>query len=837
MTSMSYDRPEDVYDAIRKLERELEQLKAWANVTIPQGKINPGALGGILGPSKGGTGFAGNSQGIHLLINGSGGTVNQGDVVILNAGTAQQFTTSTTEGDTLVVGVADETIAPGAFGRVRIIGYQAIVNVTGVVSTGDYLIQSTTAGVAISAGADTVEGAFGIAQTASAGPGAGTISAFIFPPHPQGGGIGYTDVGILSDGQQHQWVDMPAAETELLGSANYRVTVPLFSTFRARILASVQAAGASTPAFLVLKYSLDAGMNWEYLDHVSGPFLEIDSTGDLVGDWVELDPTAQDDVLLAIFGEDGDATEDPIFTELHIQLEHSTGGVAVAGGADLVTALATYYGQGNGLPPKDNPDDPPDDEFDLGSLDPKWTAVSGSSGTVNLFETGTVSKFDAATKDGFLLLQVGPASGQIVELRQDYTLPDGASIILAVNPAIGDGGQSIANNELRIGLSINDDDAGWEHSEEDAIFLDVNTNAWRVLSFGAGSGIGHSASDVGPVPTGRVYFRIHRSGTTIFYFYSLDGAAWAPLGNRTRSATATNVWIFAVCQATQSTPVPITAIDWIRLGGAEVEPWAGASGVAGISGQPVVTYEASSAFNNELVRPQLANYSLETPPATPDALDDEFDDDSFDTGQWTVVNDPGGGDSPDEATYHGFLTVGLPELGTDDFANLVQIYQAAPTGTQTMEFIARVSLAIDEEYWASTDHGEFAGVGIALINSTDSEMIGSGGQIDSGDTLLPFLAFGFQELWNGVGSNSPLKLPQALMIWIRLRKTTASAYTSANTYKMDYSIDGINWVEHTSASKTFITACDRVGFVFRRPKVQGNTPHARAVLDCFRRTS
>jgi hypothetical protein len=44
--------------------------------------------------------------------------------------------------------------------------------------------------------------------------------------------------------------------------------------------------------------------------------------------------------------------------------------------------------------------DTPDDEFDSTTLDGKWTAVSGSSGTVDLAETGEVTKYDLTTRPG-----------------------------------------------------------------------------------------------------------------------------------------------------------------------------------------------------------------------------------------------------------------------------------------------------------------------------------------------------------------------------------------------------------------------------------------------------
>ena len=80
--------------------------------------------------------------------------------------------------------------------------------------------------------------------------------------------------------------------------------------------------------------------------------------------------------------------------------------------------------------------DTPDDEFDTGSLDGKWTAVSGSSGTVDLLGT-TGSTYDFTTRSGELLMQ--GYNGAAVELRQDYTLPDGNSIDVKIPEGTADG--------------------------------------------------------------------------------------------------------------------------------------------------------------------------------------------------------------------------------------------------------------------------------------------------------------------------------------------------------------------------------------------------------------
>jgi hypothetical protein len=74
-------------------------------------------------------------------------------------------------------------------------------------------------------------------------------------------------------------------------------------------------------------------------------------------------------------------------------------------------------------------------------------------------------------------------------------------------------------------------------------------------------------------------------------------------------------------------------------------------------------------------------------------------------------------------------------------------------------------------------------------------------------------------------------------VYIRLRKTTTAAYTSSNTYEMDFSLNGMIWHNFASGAKTFTTACDRVGIIARRPKSATGTPKVEALVDWFRRTA
>jgi hypothetical protein len=220
--------------------------------------------------------------------------------------------------------------------------------------------------------------------------------------------------------------------------------------------------------------------------------------------------------------------------------------------------------------------DTPDDEFDESTLDAKWTAVTGSSGTVSMTETGEVEKYDLTTRPGWLLMQAGSAADQKVQLRQDFTLGDGESIILALAAVVSsDGDPGIVDNELVAGLSLNDNDTGWDAGEYNGCYVQFGTDMARVSHFdgttrGATSAFGVSAQQV---PLGMVYIRFNRVGSVLHAWTSSDGYTWMSLGQDTRVATADNVFVFVESIVNAGEPVPIVAVDWIRQGTNDLDPW------------------------------------------------------------------------------------------------------------------------------------------------------------------------------------------------------------------------------------------------------------------------
>ncbi len=121
------------------------------------------------------------------MTNKSGGSVAAGDVVIVDTTNNLAFTTTTSASTTAMVGIAQETIANNATGRVLLSGYAALVNVQASVTRGHYGATYTVAKQATDGGASRVAGTF--CQFLTGGT---TPDAMVWPTD-LGGGSGLTD--------------------------------------------------------------------------------------------------------------------------------------------------------------------------------------------------------------------------------------------------------------------------------------------------------------------------------------------------------------------------------------------------------------------------------------------------------------------------------------------------------------------------------------------------------------------------------------------------------------------------------------------------------------------
>jgi len=246
--------------------------------------------------------------------------------------------------------------------------------------------------------------------------------------------------------------------------------------------------------------------------------------------------------------------------------------------SDGVSAWSTYAALGGDFLSSGKAAATPDDEFDSGTLDPKWTVVSGGSGTVSLTESGNVAKYDLTTRPGWCLFQVGAAATQEVLLRQDYTLPDGASLGLAVAAAVHLGTPTA--DELQIGISLNTDDATFLGASCLQFYAVEMDGAAEIQAVSTGSTGGAASTTIaaathGISPLARiVYVRITRDGLWYYPHFSFDGYTWMPLGASSFAAEFTNIWLFARNAGATGTPVPIQAVAWLREGSDAFDPWA-----------------------------------------------------------------------------------------------------------------------------------------------------------------------------------------------------------------------------------------------------------------------
>lgn len=119
-----------------------------------------------------------------VMTNNSGDTVAQGDVVVYDYANGEgYFTTTTTEGDPKVVGMAQTSITNGSDGPIQIRGKTTKLKVDGTnnIATGDFLGTYTSAGIAKKAGAG--DTAFAIAREAyNADDSNGVIDAILIEP-------------------------------------------------------------------------------------------------------------------------------------------------------------------------------------------------------------------------------------------------------------------------------------------------------------------------------------------------------------------------------------------------------------------------------------------------------------------------------------------------------------------------------------------------------------------------------------------------------------------------------------------------------------------------------
>lgn len=159
------------------------------------------------------------------LTNKSGGGVIAGDVVIVGTANNDAFTTTTSAAFTGTIGVAQETIANDATGRVLLSGYAALINTTASVTRQNFGTTSTTVKKAVDAGASRVAGTFCQFLTG------GTTPDGIVYPSDLGSGSGTGTVTTIKDEGTNLStavvsVDFVGAGVTATGTTAVTVTIP-----------------------------------------------------------------------------------------------------------------------------------------------------------------------------------------------------------------------------------------------------------------------------------------------------------------------------------------------------------------------------------------------------------------------------------------------------------------------------------------------------------------------------------------------------------------------------------------------------------------------------------
>lgn len=210
------------------------------------------------------------------------------------------------------------------------------------------------------------------------------------------------------------------------------------------------------------------------------------------------------------------------------------------------------------------------DEFDSGSLDAKWTAVS--AGTTNPVASGTVVRInnlttpihDAATMPSYMLFQSDNSSAATFGLKQTVTVPSNCTIFVKM---FADNKVFNAANEGAIMLRLFNAADTNEYVE---VGLANNTGAGQTTRAALSNNGTMTLNFNGSVrtegnPLIESLFCIMKSTNTYHFFSGTEGT---PLLTRIGTATKTVVTTFDTlqinCYTANETPSTIYGVDFVR---------------------------------------------------------------------------------------------------------------------------------------------------------------------------------------------------------------------------------------------------------------------------------
>jgi hypothetical protein len=256
-----------------------------------------------------------------------------------------------------------------------------------------------------------------------------------------------------------------------------------------------------------------------------------------------------------------------------------------------------------------------DDNFDASTLDGKWTAVSGAVGTVDPFAVLATNSpiYDLITRPDWLMTQVRQNDGSTtgaIRLRQDFTLADGDSIVIAHTLPTYTASAASAN-ESGINLALNDTDS--DHAAGNRVICRWITNTtYRTQLYGGTTTT--FRRDFYSVH-GMAYTRFARkdNGATKEYYFatSLDGSTWEWYGPFGPGVELTNLWIGhdSAGGGVGTDPSPIVGFYFVRQGDNQLDPW---SHSRIITVEPVIKWTAYTPdWTSTGTAPSIGNGTLD----------------------------------------------------------------------------------------------------------------------------------------------------------------------------------------------------------------------------------
>lgn len=220
------------------------------------------------------------------LTNKSGGGVIAGDVVVVGTANNDAFTTTTSAAFTGTVGIAQETIADNATGRVLISGYAALVNTTASVTRQNFGTTSTTVKKAVDAGASRTAGTF--CQFLTGGT---TPDAIVYPSDLGSGSGTGTLTTVKDEGSNLSTavvsMDFVGAGVAATGTTAVTVTIPgaVGNLWKMSISSSVTLTNATNTTITFDRTDIDGGSS--VIDLANDRFV-VPATGfyQIICDWL-----------------------------------------------------------------------------------------------------------------------------------------------------------------------------------------------------------------------------------------------------------------------------------------------------------------------------------------------------------------------------------------------------------------------------------------------------------------------------------------------------------------------------------------------------------------------